>query len=137
MCNGGGGGGSSSSSSNSTTTQNTDKRIAVESGIGISSDSSSITVNALDGDIVKQALDVVGTADAANGEGFTKLLTLADKLFTAGGTILETSAANTQANIAAMQTTMNDAAGKVDQKTLLIVGGLIVAGFYVRKKGAA
>ena len=66
---GGGSGSSSSSASTSnvtdtTTVQNFDKRVAVNSGVGISSDSSTITVNATSTDAatVQAALDFATTA---------------------------------------------------------------------------
>lgn len=52
-----GGGGSSSSSSTSSTTTSTDKRMVVDNGVGVSSDSSTVTVNATD----------LGAIDAAFG----------------------------------------------------------------------
>ena len=67
MHGGGGGGGSQSSSSTETTTNNYDKRVAVETGVGLSSDSSTVTVNALDAGAVTRAFDFAsGTASAAS-----------------------------------------------------------------------
>lgn len=67
MHGGGGGGGSQSSSTTETTTNNYDKRVAVETGVGLSSDSSTVTVNALDAGAVARAFDFAsGTASAAS-----------------------------------------------------------------------
>ncbi len=51
------GGDSGSTSTSDTTTNNYDKRVAVNSGIGLSADASSITINALDGGAINAALD--------------------------------------------------------------------------------
>lgn len=129
-----GGGGSSSSSQQ--TTQNTDKRQAVESGIAISSDSSTVNVQALDGAIVQKALDTVSVADASNAQGFGQLLTLADKLFSGAGQALETSQATTLAQVGALTTAQNDARGSIDQKTMTIlaVAGVAAVWAFNRKK---
>lgn len=116
------GGGSKSSSKSSSTTTNVDKRIAVETGIGISSDGSTINVQALDGEIVKQALETVQTADATAGEGFSQLLTLADKLFTAGGEIITKTQDTTLAQLETINTAANDQKGSIDQKTMIVLG---------------
>lgn len=56
----GGGGGSSSSSSQATTSQ--DRRQAVDSGVAVSADSSSVAVQVLDAGAISGALDVVRLA---------------------------------------------------------------------------
>lgn len=61
---GGDGGGSSSASNTSTTTQNYDKRVAVDTGVGLSSDSSTVTVNALDANAIIEAFDFATKAGA-------------------------------------------------------------------------
>lgn len=131
---GGGGGGSSSSSSN-TTTNTTDKRMVVDQGIGISSDQSTVNVQALDGKIVSQAMDTIKAADATNGESFSALLTLADRLFTAGGNVLQTQADATMAQVGALNTIANDQKGVIDQKTLIILAGAGIAALALRRKG--
>lgn len=133
MANGGGGGSSSSSSSNVTETTNVDKRIAIESGIGISSDSSTVTVQALDGDIVKKALDTVAGADATAGQGFTQLVALADKLFTGAGAMIDKTQTASLSQLETINTAMNDQKGAVDQKTLIIIGGVAIAAYAMRK----
>lgn len=119
------GGSSKSSSSSSTTTNNSDKRIAVETGIGISSDGSTINVQALDGAIVQKALDTVASADATAGEGFGALLALADKLFTGAGAVIEKTQDTTLAQLETINTAANDNKGSIDQKTIVV---LAVAG---------
>jgi len=120
-----GGGGSKSSSSSATTTTNTDKRIAVESGIGISSDSSTVTVEALDGAIVQKALDTVQAADATAGQGFSQLLGLADKLFTGAGEVISSTQNASLKQLETLNTAANDSKGTIDQKTMIV---LAVAG---------
>jgi hypothetical protein len=129
------GGGGSSSSSNQTT-QNTDKRQAVDQGIAISSDSSTVNVQALDGAIVQKALDTVSVADASNAQGFGQLLGLADKLFSGAGNALQTTQAATLAQVGALTTAQNDAKGSIDQKTMTIlaVAGVAAVWAFNRKK---
>jgi len=131
------GGGGSSSSSNQTT-QNTDKRLAIQEGIGISSDQSTVNVNntTLDAGIVSKALETVSVADASNAQGFGQLLSLADKLFTGAGQSLEASQATTLAQVGALTTAQNDARGSIDQKTMTIlaVAGVAAVWAFNRKK---
>lgn len=118
------GGSSKSSSSNSTTTTNIDKRQVVDAGgIGVSSDSSNVTVtnNTLDAGIVNTALDVVKANDATNGAGFTALLNMADKLFTASADVIGKAQDTTLAQVGNLTTLANDQKGVIDQKTLIIV----------------
>lgn len=130
-----GGGDSSSSSSTSSTTTNVDRRLVNESGIGISSDSSTINVQNLDGEIVKKALDTVNVADAASSQGFTQLLGLADKLFTGAGQVLQTSQTATLAQVGALNQAQNDSRGSIDQKTLIVIAVAGAAAYaYSRKK---
>ncbi len=129
-----GGGGGSSSSTQSTTT-NTDKRIAIQDGIGISSDSSTVNVTSLDAGIVTKALDTVSVADASNSQGFSQLLGLADKLFTGAGQTLQTAQSATLAQVGALNQAQNDARGTIDQKTIIILAVAGAAAFaYSRKK---
>lgn len=133
-------GGKSSSKSNattttSTTTNNVDKRLAIETGIGISSDGSTINVQALDGAIVSEALDVVKNADAVSGAGFSQLLTLADKLFTGAGAVVETTQETALESIKAVNTAANDSKGSIDQKTIIVLGIAAAGAFMVAKMG--
>lgn len=131
----GGGGDSSSSSSTSSNTTNVDRRLVNESGIGISSDSSTINIQNLDGEIVKKALDTVNVADAASSQGFTQLLGLADKLFTGAGQVLQTSQTATLAQVGALNQAQNDSRGSIDQKTLIVIAVAGAAAYaYSRKK---
>lgn len=122
--------GGGSSSSNATTTTSTDKRMVVDQGIGISSDSSSVYVNALDGDIVKHALDTVRASDAVAGQGYSKLLdtsndafskvlNLTGKVFDAGVGVIK---AGQQMTADAYQTATAEKSGSIDNKTIMILG---------------
>ncbi len=139
----GGGGGSSSSTSSNTT--NVDKRLALDSGVGISSDQSTVnvTTNNLDAgivgnalDSVNNAIDAVSIADATNSQGFTQLLGLADKIFQGAGTILQNTQATTLAQVGALNTAQNDNKGAIDQKTIIVlaVAGAAAAFAFSRKK---
>lgn len=137
-----GGGGGSSSSSNATTTTNTDKRLVVNDGIGISSDTSSVTVNALDAQIVSQALDTVKVADATAGQGFNTLMSLADKLFTGAGNLVAGTQAGAlslaeqtaQTTNQAYQNATAEKSGSIDNKTIMILGAVAAAAFVMGKK---
>lgn len=132
VCGGGGG----SSSSTASTTTNTDKRIAIQDGIGISSDSSTVNVTTLDAGIVNKALDTVAVTDATNSQGFSQLLTLADKFMTGAGEVIKTTQATTMAQVGALGTAQNDARGSIDQKTMiaLAVAGVGAIWAFNRKK---
>lgn len=120
-------GSSSSKSSQSTTTQNTDKRLVVNEGMGISSDSSTITVNneSVDADIVTRALDTVASADATAGAGFERLLGLAETLFTGAGEMIDKTQTASLSQLETINTAANDERGAIDQKTIIV---LAVAG---------
>lgn len=130
VCGGGGG----SSSSTASTTTNTDKRIAISDGIGISSDSSTVNVQTVDAGIVTKALETVNMADATNGQGFQALLGLADKLFTTADGTLKTTQATTLAQVGALNTAQNDAKGSIDQKTIIVLAVAGAAAMFAFKR---
>lgn len=114
-----GGGGGSSRSSNDTT--NTDKRVVVDSGAGISGDNSSIVVNAADVDVVKRAMDSFDKGTATQGQGYSELLQTAWKMFDKS----TSAVGSAQAGLAqAYAQHEQDAKGAVDQKTILALAGL-------------
>lgn len=129
-----GGGGGSSKSSSTTTTQTTDKRMVVDTGIGISSESSNVNVTTLDAGIVNKALDTVQVSDATNKAGFTGLLELADKLFTQGGALLESTQQTTLAQIESINAAANDREGAIDQKTIIVLAIAGAAALVLTKK---
>ena len=128
---GGGGGETSSSSNQSTTTNQQDKRIANQSGMVLSNENSNanVTVNSLDSTITGQAFDFAKVADASNGEGFSKLLGLAEKTITSlsnsmnksQDSIFNTVGKSQDAVLGALQTVQNDQKGAVDQKTMIVL----------------
>lgn len=130
------GGGGSSSSSTSSETTNIDKRLALQEGIGISSDQSTVNVTTLDAGIVNKALDTVAVTDATNAQGFNQLLTLADKFMTGAGDVIKATQATTLAQVGALGTAQNDARGSIDQKTMTIlaVAGVAAVWAFNRKK---
>lgn len=139
-----GGGGSSdkssSSSSTSSTTTNTtniDRRqVIADGGYGIASDNATVQIESVDGVILNKALDVISASDATAGQGFNQLLSLTEKLFAAGGQILDKTADTSMAAVSAVNTARNDAQGSIDQKTLVILGAVgLGAAYMLKKKG--
>lgn len=126
-----GGGGGSSSSAN--TTSNTDKRLAVgDGGAGISGDNSSIVINSTDGAIVSRALDSVDSANAVAGDGFTQLLSAADKLFAKGESLIKT----TQDSVSdAYLKAATEGKGTLDNKTIIVLAAVGAAAVYFMRKG--
>jgi hypothetical protein len=130
LCGGGGGGGASSSDN---TTNNVDKRLAVDSGAGITGDNSSIVIQATstDAGIVSRALDSIDSNNATNSEGFNQLLSAADRLFNRGENLIGT----TQKTVADAQA-QTTKAGTIDNKTLIVlaVAGAATVYAIARKK---
>lgn len=141
---------SSSSSDTITETNYTDRRLVNESGL-VATEGASVwsntnvvnntNVQALDADIVKKALDTVAASDATNGEGFSRLLESADRLFSnTNGTTLDildaaermfnrtTDAASSMAGsytqdvLQGISRTTADRTGSIDQKTMIVLG---------------
>ena len=130
-----GGGSSKSSSSSTTNTTNIDRRQVVsEGGLGIASDGATVNVTTLDAGIVTSALDAVKANDATNGQSFSQLLSLADKLFTGAGEVINKTQDTTIKQIDQIQTAANDQKGAVDQKTLIIVAGAALGLMALRKR---
>lgn len=87
-----GGGGSSSSSSSAT--NNIDKRLVTgENSVGISADSSSVSVNVLDGGAIAGAFTFAREVDANAGKNLATVLNLAGSLFEKTAGALDKSAA--------------------------------------------
>jgi hypothetical protein len=113
---------SSSKEYATTTTTNTDKRIVADTGATVLS-----TDNAA-GAVINIA------QDATNGEGFGRLLDLAEGLFTGGGAILSNLAQTSTESIEKINTAANDREGQIDQKTILILATAGVAALYFAKR---
>lgn len=147
--------GGSSKSSSSSTTYNTDKRNAVQDGIGVSGDGSSVAVSITDGGIVSRALDsidlnnanqsqgftqlldasgeLLGTITNSQASGFDKLVSVAGDLFTQGQNMIGT----TQKAVAdAYGQAQNDKAGTIDNRTLIVLAVAAAAALaFVKRKG--
>lgn len=91
-----------------------DKRFVVDNGIGVSA-GGNVTVNALDEGIVNKALDAVTAADALSNQAFEKLINVA-------GDFLSKSQETTLAQIGEVNAARADAAGSIDQKTMIVLG---------------
>ena len=123
--------GGKSSSSSASTTYNTDRRVAVQDGIGISGDSNAVSVvtNITDGgivsrglDTVDKAIDAVSLSNANNAQGFDALLKTAESLWSRGENLI----GQTQQAVAdAYSRASNDKAGTIDNRTIIV---LAVAG---------
>lgn len=113
---GGGGGGSSSSSSTSSNTTNLDKRLVVDGGsVGVSSDSSTVNVSALDGGAIDKAgtvtmaaLSTVQANDAIQGQNLGQVIGLAGDLFKGGFEALKTSQGQVNTAYQVAQQQQND-----------------------------
>lgn len=116
-----GGGGSRSSSSVATTSANTDRRMAFSSGVGISSDNSTINVQSVDAEIVKKALESVDLSSATAGAGIDKLLDVADHLFTGAGQMVNQTQNAALAQLDSLNRAQNDSRGSIDQKTMIML----------------
>lgn len=121
----GGGGDSSSSSSQATTTTNLDKRQVVDNGgLGVSSDSSTVTVTMLDNGAINQAIDLSKTSTTAAYTGLDHLLGFANSVLTLESNsqkLISQSAANVGD---AYKTAQDMSSGN----RMLVAGGLILAG---------
>jgi hypothetical protein len=120
------GGSSSSQANQSQTTNNTDERVVNESGIviGKGANLQNVTVERIDGEIVNNAINEFG-------EGFSKLLTMADKMFTSGTGMIQ---AGQDSVLAAAQSVENDKRGAIDQKTMIILGVAAAAALVMVKR---
>jgi hypothetical protein len=73
------------------------------------------------------------TQDATNGEGFGRLLDLAEGLFVGGGQMVQSMANSTQDSLEKINTAANDKEGAIDQKTILILACAGAAAVYFAK----
>lgn len=135
VCGGGGKGGSSSSSSDTTST-NTDQRVAVQDGIGLSG-SSGNTLNYNDPDVVRaiasMGADVIAKSGAAvvelNQIGMDSNLAAWDKTVTAGAAlvdkIIDSNSAATQQAIKNFQPTDNAQQNTMQTAAIAAAAGLV------------
>ena len=148
-------GGGNSSSTTQNTTNNFDKRVAVDSGFGLSGDGNSVSIMSNDAGIVARALDSVdrnnaiygeslanmldtsnsqfGQVVSANQNSFTQLLDKLTQMFNTSESLI----GQTQKSIAdAYNQAQTTAKGTIDNKTIIV---LAVAGavalVMISKKG--
>ncbi|MDR0673504.1 MAG: hypothetical protein LBF93_07575 [Zoogloeaceae bacterium] len=111
-----------SSSQTNTTSTNTDKRIVADANATVlSTDNASGAV-------------VNITQDATNGEGFGRLLDLAEGIFIGGGEMVREISDSAQAGLQSVNTAANDREGQIDQKTIVILAAAGVAALYFGRK---
>jgi hypothetical protein len=128
---GGGGGGSSSSSSNATTTNTTDKRMVVDNGVGVSSDSSTVTVNATDLGAIGKAFDFATGAGQSVSGTMDKVLGLADVILKGSlDAVKTTNGVVSQA----YETARTTATGSIDQKTMIVLAVAGAVAFVASRK---
>lgn len=119
-----GGGGDSSSAQ---TTNQADKRVVVDSGLGVSGDAN--VINVTDGGIVSRALDSIDLNNATNAAGFEQLLTAADRLFDRGESLIGT----TQKHVAdAYAVASQEAKGTIDNRTIIVLAAVAGAAIIMR-----
>jgi hypothetical protein len=121
---------SASSANQSSQTTNTDRRIVTDKGV-VATDGAVINYTGLDADVAKAAFDTVQIADAQNGEGFGKLLSLADKIISGGGAMLTKGQDQV---LQAAQSVQAEKQGSIDQKTIMILGVAAAAAFAMSRK---
>lgn len=134
--------GGKSSSSSASNTYNTDKRVAVQDGVGVSGDGNAVSIvtNVTDGGIVSRGLDTVDKAinavslsNATNAEGFESLLKTAESLWDRGESLI----GQTQQAVAdAYSRAKNDEAGTIDNRTIIVLAVAGAAAFaFAKRKG--
>ena len=123
-----------SSSKSSTSNFYEANPLAVDEGIGIAAENSSVSVNVTDGGAVARALDSVDRANATTGAGFSELLATAGDLFNQGQGLI----GQTQKAVAdAYSQAQTDKAGTIDNRTLIALAAAAVVGLFLfNRKGA-
>lgn len=140
-----GGGDSSSSASTSSNSTAIDKRMVVDSGVGVSSDSSTVNITSTDMGAVKSAFDFAGASGRSalefageSGErmvdSFDRVLKLADTVLSGSLTANDKSAS---LMAQAFETAKTTASGSIDQKTMMVLAGVAAVALVVIKRKAA
>lgn len=122
------------------TTNNTDKRVANQSGL-VATEGSNITYTALDGDAINSAFEFASGANAVNGDGFEKLLGVTERLMTKSSDTATTLSSRFQDNVMqAFETAKTAATGSIDQKTMILLAvaaaAVVIVPMVYRKKAA-
>ena len=127
----GGGGGSSSSSSTSSQTTSIDKRMVVDNGVGVSSDSSTVTVTATDLGAIDKAFGFASASGDKIVSSFDKVVGLADVLLRGSlDAVKTTNGVVSQA----YETARTTAAGAIDQKTMIVLAVAGAVAFVASRK---
>lgn len=123
--------GGKSSSAQSSTTNNTDARVAVQDGVGVSNNTgTAITIT--DGGIVSRALDSVDTSNATMSQGYETLIEAATEVFNRGQGLI----GQTQAAVAdAYSQAQTDKSSTIDNRTLIALAVAAVAGLFLFSRG--
>lgn len=121
----GGGSSSSSSSTSNQTTNQIDRRQVVDSNsVGVSSDTSTVTVNVLDQGAVAKALELVGASDLETGKSVSSVLGFAKDVFTSGLTVLDKASKHVEQQTQLVSTAYDNAKGEGTQKNLVAAAAL-------------
>lgn len=122
-------GGDSSSSATNTTTNSTDRRQVVDGGsVGVSSDSSTVTVNSLDAGAIAAGTNVALASVATNATNVDHLLAAADKLFTQQQNALDLNANLTKSLAATAQQAYADASANAQGNKPIVYAVVAVIG---------
>lgn len=124
---------SKSSSSTATATTNVDRRQVVDHGVGVSSDSSTVSVTSVDLGAVEAAFGFADASGQLVAGSFDKVLKLADTVLTGSLNAADKSAALVSA---AFETAKNTESGSIDQKTMMVLAGVAAVAFVAVKRGA-
>lgn len=123
--------GGKSSSAQSSTTNNTDARVAVQDGVGVSN-STGTAITITDGGIVSRALDSVDTSNATMSQGYQTLIEAATEVFNRGQGLI----GQTQAAVAdAYSQAQTDKSSTIDNRTLIALAVAAVAGLFLFSRG--
>lgn len=113
------GGDSSSRSSNDT--YNTDKKVAVQDGVGITGDNNNVSMTSSDPATVARALDSIDRNNATNAEGFTQLLGVAGSLWNQSQNLI----GQTQKSVAdAYSQAEANKSGTIDNRTMIMLAAV-------------
>lgn len=91
-------------------------------------DNSTTNVTSVDPEIAKAAFDFAKASDAVNGDSFDRLVGMAEGLFERGENMIALTQDRVADAYAAAGAQVIDQAGRIDQKTMIVLAGLAVAG---------
>ena len=114
------------------TTNNLDKRLVVgDSGLGITSDNSTLSLNMLDAGAIKGALDTVNMSNSIAGDGYARLISAAENMFNTSQGLI----GQTQKSVAdAYSIATTDKAGTIDNRTIIVLAVAGAAALFAFRK---